>query len=45
MSKTSAKQRYQSFQEWHAWAKQQYPSYRAKKKKTAPPIWTETWNG
>ena len=45
MSKTSAKQRYTAFTEWHAWAKQQYPSFRAKKKKTPPPIWTENWNG
>ena len=45
MSKTSAKQRYESFQEWHAWAKTKYPSFRVKKKKQAQPIWKETWNG
>lgn len=37
MSKTSAKQRYQVFTEWHAWAKTQYPSFRAKKKKNPTP--------
>jgi hypothetical protein len=41
MSKTSGKQRYQQFQEWHAWAKTQYPSFRAKKKKTQTPKFTE----
>lgn len=39
MSKTSARQRYQAFTEWHAWAKQQYPSFRAKKKKPQVPDW------
>lgn len=41
MSKTSAKQRYQQFQEWHAWAKTKYPSFRAKKKVTQQPKFTE----
>lgn len=41
MSTTSAKQRYQQFQEWHAWAKTKYPSFRAKKKKTQSPKFTE----
>ena len=45
MSKTSAKQRYTAFTEWHNWAKSQYPAFRTKKKKTPPPIWTENWNG
>ena len=41
MSKTSAKQRYQAFQEWHNWAKTKYPSFRAKKKKVAQPRFSE----
>jgi hypothetical protein len=38
MSKTSAKQRYQVFTEWHNWAKTKYPSFRTatKKKPSAP---------
>ena len=41
MSRTSAKQRYQAFQEWHAWAKSQYPSFRVKKKKVETPTYSE----
>ena len=37
MSKISAKQRYQSFTEWHNWAKSTYPSFKNKKKKVAQP--------
>ena len=40
MSKISAKQRYQSFQEWHAWAKTKYPSFRQKKKKVVQPTYS-----
>ena len=40
MSKTSAKQRYQSFQEWHTWAKTKYPSFRKKKQKTIQPTYS-----
>mgnify|MGYP006170613441 FL=1 len=37
MSKTSGKQRYEAFTEWHIWAKSQYPSFKnAVKKKKAP---------
>ena len=28
MSKTSAKQRYTAFTEWHNWAKTKYPSFK-----------------
>jgi len=41
MSKTSAKQRYTVFTEWHNWAKSQYPSFRTKKKKEATPTYSE----
>ena len=41
MSKTSAKQRYQAFQEWHAWAKSQYPSFKTKKKKPTQPKFSD----
>jgi len=41
MSKTSAKQRYQAFQEWHAWAKSQYPAFRTKKKKPTQPKFSD----
>jgi len=41
MSKTSAKQRYTVFTEWHEWAKTQYPAFRVKKKKPAQPSFTE----
>ena len=41
MSKTSAKQRYQSFQEWHAWAKTKYPSFRVKKVKPKQPTYSD----
>jgi len=40
MSKTTAKQRYQVFTEWHEWAKQQYPSFRKKKKKQTQPTFS-----
>ena len=42
MSVNSSKQTYESFQEWHKWAKTKYPSYlAASKKKHAPkPIWS-----
>lgn len=40
MSKTSAKQRYQAFTEWHEWAKTKYPSFRKKKKKVAQPTFS-----
>jgi len=41
MSKTSAKQRYTAFTEWHNWAKSQYPAFRVKKKKQATPTYSE----
>lgn len=41
MSKTSARQRYQAFQEWHAWAKTKYPSFRIKKKKPVQPTYSD----
>ena len=41
MSKTSAKQRYTVFTEWHEWAKSKYPSFRVKKKKTTMPTYSE----
>jgi hypothetical protein len=44
MSKTSAKQRYEAFQEWHVWAKTKYPSFRVKKKKPAQPTYSD-YNG
>ena len=41
MSKTSAKQRYITFTEWHNWAKTQYPSFRKKKKKPVQPTYSD----
>ena len=41
MSKTSARQRYKAFTEWHEWAKTKYPSFRVKKKKKATPTYSE----
>jgi len=43
MSRTSAKQRYEAFTEWHEWAKSKYPSYRnaAKQKKAPQPHFSE----
>ena len=43
MSRTSAKQRYEAFTEWHAWAKTKYPSFKnaVKKKKTQQPRFSE----
>lgn len=41
MSKISAKQRYETFTEWHAWAKSQYPAFRVKKKKAQLPVYSE----
>ena len=43
MSKTSAKQRYTAFTEWHSWAKTKYPAFRnaTKKKKPAQPRFSE----
>tara|TARA_R110000803_G_C11898589_1_gene311825 strand:- start:490 stop:633 length:144 start_codon:yes stop_codon:yes gene_type:complete len=42
MSQNSAKQRHQSFQEWHKWAKTVYPNFKSasKRKPTAKPIWS-----
>ena len=40
MSNTSANQRYETFTEWHAWAKTQYPNFRIKKKKKQEPNFT-----
>ena len=39
MSVNSSKQTYESFQEWHKWAKTQYPTFRVKKKPKSQPIW------
>jgi len=39
MSKISAKTRYESFMEWHKWAKTKYPSMNVKKKKAPVPVW------
>tara|TARA_R110000823_G_C15783339_1_gene485325 strand:+ start:717 stop:851 length:135 start_codon:yes stop_codon:yes gene_type:complete len=39
MSRNSTKQTVETFQEWHKWAKTQYPSYRVKKKPKSKPIW------
>ena len=41
MSKTSAKQRYVAFTEWHNWAKTKYPAFRTKKKKAAQPRFSD----
>ena len=41
MSKTSAKQRYVAFTEWHNWAKTVYPSYRTTKRKASQPKFSE----
>ena len=41
MSKTSAKQRYQAFTEWHEWAKVKYPSFRKKKQKQRTPTFSD----
>ena len=43
MSTTSAKQRYEQFQEWHVWAKTKYPSFKnaTKKKKPQQPKFTQ----
>jgi len=43
MSKTSAKQRYTAFIEWHNWAKTNYPSFKndTKKKKPSQPRFSE----
>jgi hypothetical protein len=41
MSKTSAKQRYEAFTEWHEWAKTKYPSFRVKKKKAQAPTFSQ----
>ena len=41
MSKTSSKQRYIAFTEWHNWAKSQYPAFRVKKKKQPTPTYSE----
>ena len=41
MSKTSAKQRYTAFTEWHEWAKSKYPSFRVKKKTPSQPRFSE----
>ena len=39
MSKISGKTRHESFQEWHKWAKKQYPSFNVKRNKPTPSIW------
>ena len=41
MSKTSAKQRYIAFTEWHNWAKSKYPSFKVKKKKLQQPTYSD----
>ncbi len=43
MSRTSAKQRYEAFTEWHNWAKTKYPSFKnaTKKKKPAQPRFSD----
>ena len=41
MSKISAKQRYETFTEWHKWAKSQYPEFRKKKKTPIAPPYSE----
>lgn len=41
MSKTSAKQRYEAFTEWHEWAKTRYPSFRTKKNKVKAPTFSQ----
>lgn len=43
MSNTSAKQRYETFTEWHIWAKSQYPAFKnaVKKKKNTQPRFSE----
>lgn len=41
MSKTSSKQRYIAFTEWHNWAKSQYPSFKTKKKKPTQPKFSD----
>tara|TARA_R110001606_G_C14904008_1_gene594381 strand:+ start:115 stop:249 length:135 start_codon:yes stop_codon:yes gene_type:complete len=41
MSKTSAKQRYEAFTEWHEWAKTKYPSFKVKKHKIKAPTFSE----
>lgn len=45
MSKNSIRQNYLAFQEWHNWAIKTKVISKPKRKKIAPPIWTETWNG
>lgn len=44
MSKVSAKTRYEAFQEWHAWAKTKYPSFRTQRKKAPVPVWMGNMN-
>lgn len=41
MSRMSARQRYEAFTEWHAWAKTKYPAFRTKKKKPQQPTFSE----
>jgi|TARA_R110001592_G_scaffold183006_6_gene426518 hypothetical protein len=42
MSVNSSKQTYESFQEWHKWAKQTMPGFKSasKKKPTQKPVWS-----
>jgi len=41
MSRISAKQRYETFTEWHNWAKSKYPELRKKKNKPTTPKYSE----
>jgi|TARA_B100001094_G_C18132791_1_gene773239 hypothetical protein len=43
MSNTSAKQRYETFMEWHSWAKSNYPNFKnaVKKKKPSQPRFSD----
>lgn len=45
MSKNSPRQNLQAFKEWHSWAISKKIISKPKRKKVAPPIWTEEWNG
>lgn len=42
MSQNSSKLRYEAFQEWHKWAKANYPNFKSASKKTptVKPIWS-----
>ena len=45
MSQNSPRQNYQAFKEWQTWAINKKIIKAPKKKKVAPPIWSENWNG